>query len=468
MRTKTQEKLIEVFENLIGDSTSHGLPRIVKSRSYFIKTIWALCTIFSTSVCIYQIHKSIVFYLDYDTTISVENKVEIPSPFPEVMICNLNPFQTDLALSFLNNNQIFENGNSKFENIHIKIGLLNQISSFNDTHKRQFGFNINEILIDCTFNMRKCNSEDFEWYFHSFYGNCFRFKPLNFSHKSISQTGSLFGLVLKLFSGNLESIPALNEKSGYQIIISNQSNQPLFNEGITISPGMESNLKVERLFRQHLGQPYNDCLEDLTSTDEFDSELYRTIIKSNITYTQLYCFFHCAQKYINENCKCDSNFFQKLNLEDNLCLDNEKLKCALDAVTSFYNNDVEKSCSQYCPLECNSQKFQISTSYAQFPIDQYARELMNNSLIKSRYLNKSITIENIKNSVLALNIYYDDLSYVIISEQPALIFTDLLSTIGGIGGLFIGISFLSFVEIIEISFEIFNVLFSTRIDVNIV
>ncbi len=464
MRTKIKEKLIEVLENLIGDSTTHGLPRIVKSRSYFIKTIWAICTIISTSVCIYQIHKSIVSYLDYDTTISVENIVEIPSPFPEVMICNLNPFQTDLALSFLRNNPI---SNSKFENIQIKIGLMNQISSFNDTFKKQFGFKINEILIDCTFNTRKCDSGDFEWYFHSFYGNCFRFKPLNFSNKSISQTGVLFGLGLKLFSGNLESIPALNEKSGYQIIISNQSNQPLFNEGITISPGMESNLKVERLFRQQVGQPYNDCLENLTSADAFDSELYRTIIKSNITYTQLHCFFYCAQKNINENCKCDSNFFPKLNLEGNLCLDNEKLECALDAVANFYNGDSVKSCSQYCPLECKSQKFQISTSFAQFPIDQYARELMNNSFIKSRYLNKSLTVENIKNSVLALNIYYDDLSYVIISEKPALIFVDLLSTIGGIGGLFIGISFLSFVEIIEISLEIFNVLFSTRNDVNI-
>lgn len=58
-----------------------------------------------------------------------------------------------------------------------------------------------------------------------------------------------------------------------------------------------------------------------------------------------------------------------------------------------------------------------------------------------------------------LYVYYKDLKYTFISQQPKVELFDLISNIGGILGLFLGVSFLTCVEFFEILFEIIYVLF---------
>ena len=59
-------------------------------------------------------------------------------------------------------------------------------------------------------------------------------------------------------------------------------------------------------------------------------------------------------------------------------------------------------------------------------------------------------------------IYFGDLRYTLISQQPKTILADLVSNVGGTLGLFLGMSFLSFIEIVEIIFELSNVLLFTK------
>ena len=54
-----------------------------------------------------------------------------------------------------------------------------------------------------------------------------------------------------------------------------------------------------------------------------------------------------------------------------------------------------------------------------------------------------------------VNVYYETLSYIQIDEAPSMDFVGLLSNIGGVAGLFLGVSVLSFVEIIEGIMQIF-------------
>ena len=51
------------------------------------------------------------------------------------------------------------------------------------------------------------------------------------------------------------------------------------------------------------------------------------------------------------------------------------------------------------------------------------------------------------------------MTYTLMLELPKIKIVDLVANLGGILGLFIGISFLSFVEILEIILEIFIILF---------
>jgi hypothetical protein len=68
----------------------------------------------------------------------------------------------------------------------------------------------------------------------------------------------------------------------------------------------------------------------------------------------------------------------------------------------------------------------------------------------------------IKESVLSFNIYYEDLSYVEYRQSPKTRLADLISNIGGIVGVFIGASFLSFVEIVECAIEVVLILKSAK------
>lgn len=54
--------------------------------------------------------------------------------------------------------------------------------------------------------------------------------------------------------------------------------------------------------------------------------------------------------------------------------------------------------------------------------------------------------------------YYDDLKYVKISNSQSMTVYDLISNIGGIFGICLGISFLSFFEIVELIYEIIYII----------
>jgi hypothetical protein len=66
------------------------------------------------------------------------------------------------------------------------------------------------------------------------------------------------------------------------------------------------------------------------------------------------------------------------------------------------------------------------------------------------------------NDLVYFTVYFEDSAYTSISEIPKMSFLDLIANIGGNLGLFIGISFLSFAEFIELLIEIFIILKGTH------
>ena len=86
--------------------------------------------------------------------------------------------------------------------------------------------------------------------------------------------------------------------------------------------------------------------------------------------------------------------------------------------------------------------------------------ILNSSIIKLNFPNGSQDYNNLKSSVLSFRIYYDDLLYTQISQHPKVLLIDLISNIGGILGLFLGVSFLSIIELIELFLEILFLLYN--------
>ncbi len=64
------------------------------------------------------------------------------------------------------------------------------------------------------------------------------------------------------------------------------------------------------------------------------------------------------------------------------------------------------------------------------------------------------TYEYLTKTYFSLAVYYKDLKYTLITQQPRMDLFDLISSIAGILGLFIGFSFITCLEIFELIFEV--------------
>ena len=125
------------------------------------------------------------------------------------------------------------------------------------------------------------------------------------------------------------------------------------------------------------------------------------------------------------------------------------MNCVENTNNYFYISNYTE-CLPLCPTECNTQEFRISTSFLAYPHLSKVKSLSENPIIKSKYENISnVTVNQLRESIVSVAIYYEDLSYTVISKEPKISLLDLISSIGGIMGIFLGISFLSFLEIVE-------------------
>lgn len=118
------------------------------------------------------------------------------------------------------------------------------------------------------------------------------------------------------------------------------------------------------------------------------------------------------------------------------CVNGPDSKCKED-YTNQFNSDVElliKCKVVSCPLECDSQRYDLVQSHASFPSTEYAEYLsvVPNSTIAKVFKQEGValTYENIKESMLSLNLYLSSLEYTVISESETMSMLDLISNIG--------------------------------------
>lgn len=279
---------------------------------------------------------------------------------------------------------------------------------------------------------------------------------------NISRTGSSNGLRLELFIGNPDLVQYTIGQLGFYITVNNASFKISFDEGFEIATGTMTSVAVKREFLNRLPDPFNNCLEHLDKIDSFDSELYRSIIKSNRTYRQTDCFDLCFQLRAIKICNCYIISLDSLNATTP-CTYQAQLDCTLMEYKKFILSDINDICSSKRPLECNTESLPVTITFSDYPSRAFAENiLLKNPILAAYFPNETITYEKIKRSVLALNVYYDELAYTFTSQQPKMQIFDIISNIGGLFGLFIGISFLSFVEILEAFYEVLHILFETK------
>ena len=132
------------------------------------------------------------------------------------------------------------------------------------------------------------------------------------------------------------------------------------------------------------------------------------LISTEYKYTQKDCFDLCMSKYITDNCDYTISLDYSWII---LSSDNSTfMNCAYTNQDKFFDMNVNEYCSPFCPLECDTIDYQIEHTFTQFPSYSYFDTLKDLPLVQSSYASGyTITYEDLKKSMVVINIFYDDL-----------------------------------------------------------
>ena len=116
---------------------------------------------------------------------------------------------------------------------------------------------------------------------------------------------------------------------------------------------------------------------------------------------------------------------------------------------------VQDVCLKECPLECYHSLYKTTTSSFNLIGENYIKSIKERPNLVSDFINRPIDAQTAKESVAKVNIFYDSLSYIELTESPQMTLVSLFASVGGNLGLFLGVSFLTVCELIEFLFEVY-------------
>ena len=457
-------EILSLTRDTFESSSIHAIPNIIKNKFITIKIVWIVCFLVSFSGCSWFMIKSINDYLQHNVVTSVRINYINEIKFPVIGICNLNYFNKKLASEL-----IIEKIGEEYPEMNELTPLRFLTTYYSINNKTLFDFDPNDIIIDCNYGQASCNyTNDFEIYHDSLYGACLKFnsgKNMNgdmVDQKNVHHTGSSNGLELELFIGDVDKNNNIFSKEhGFNIFIRNQSEFDSFNmEGVEISPGISTRIILSRSSWKKQPEPYSDCTADLTSKDSYPSQIYKESFPTDRAYTYFDCSNLCVIHFIELKCDCSLNELQN---NYRICyLDAKNVIKDFDCVNLAFkqfasdSSNIEK-CD--CPIECDNTYYTYSLSTSLFPTRKYSEYLLKSNLIRNKYPNIT-THEELKKNVARIQIFFDGMKETVIEESVKTEMSDLISNLGGLLGLFLGLSFLSLIEFVEVFLQVVFVSFN--------
>ena len=223
--------------------------------------------------------------------------------------------------------------------------------------------------------------------------------------------------------------------------IHNQTSPPEFEKQnnyngdmLWVSNSFETQLVIEREFQSKLEEPYGSCLKN-ASQFKLNKTLVKHFEAEKEAYNYVNCLEHCFDLSFIEKNNCNCSKATTGNVWEKCYHSNENSDdkgCTFQAKLNFYKSNYYEYCANYCPLECDTIKYVVNVNSVSIPPPDEA----------------------------IIVAYYRSLKYAVSNQQPKEQIIDFVTDVGGLLGLFIGISFMSFVEIVHFFSEIVFFLFA--------
>ncbi|XP_071506083.1 epithelial sodium channel subunit alpha-like [Diadema antillarum] len=305
---------------------------------------------------------------------------------------------------------------------------------------RNYGHQLQDFVIQCTFDQRQCNiTHEFITWQNRYFGNCFTFNSALAGEEArmTGKTGALHGLHLTLFVEQPEYLGILAPQTGAKITVHDPAAMPFpEDESVDLPTGMATSIGVRQENIQRLGGKYGNCTTDGRNTNFSSSSLYQ--------YSSAACRKQCFQLHLNSFCDCVDNPLLLANLSNTCSVLNETQQWCRQYIAERYLDDA-LTCS--CPSPCSETKYLKTISAMGWPSERYEEHLA------SRLPAGSTAARLFNNSALArknfirVKVYYEELNYERVEQIPVYTVTSLLGSVGGLMGLYIGMSFISVFEV---------------------
>lgn len=448
-------------------STSHGIIYISRADNKFYRLIWTLCFCVCIGYCIYLSTHTISNFINHEVYVNMKVVHDASVEFPAVTLCFLKSFNKTRVEDFITT--IFPNitlddltniSNENDTELILKLySVRTKIHNSNDSLKRSLGFELKNIMFYCTFSAKQCNSNDFKWFYHYWFGNCYTFNSGFDSNENkievlkTTTPGYIYGLVIELFMDNSEGSSALDSIDGVYLLVHNKSINPyslVAREGVTVPFGECTNIGIKRQFIKKLSYPYSDCIENTNETNIKLSDSYNYLIKeTGYVYSESLCIEICIQQQTIKSCNCTNPSLLGIkNIP--VCEDIKDILCVQDITKNILLGDLGKKCAKDCPIACETIDYSLTLSTSSYPTENYAKYLAKQQFHKSIGINEY----NINKNVLKMFVFYENFKYTYVKEAPVLNLDTFFANIGGTLGLTLGMSFLSLIEIIFVAVEI--------------
>lgn len=447
-------------------SSFHGIPFFSASMRAKIRMIsWIIVLTTAFALMMYSISAISTKYSLGRIYTSTTRRFPKQLPFPAVTICNVNPFK---ATALLARNLSLVLANLLLTHIRGRDGTSIPISSFssliqqydmmsggNNTFYEDLGHQVEDLVLSCTFDGRRCSTANLTSRATS-YGLCHTFNPTgDFSHYYSGKHGYRYGLIIRLNIEQYEYFLSDITSAGLNVFIHDHNHFPYIggHKNLLISPGQSMLLSVTKIDYARLSPPRGICNDHVKLT-LFDS------------YSRESCLIECETQLAIKTCGCKAEYMPGTG---NTCTLNQTIYCILPHAKSFQL----KFCD--CPIACSGTVYDTQLSYSKYPAPHLGQVYNNSYFLQSGvipvpsfavsnyidangtviyYLNNVVTPTALQDNYIKLAVYYKALEDNLVTEELQYTAGRFFADLTGFIGLFIGVGFLSFFEVMELIYSL--------------
>ena len=490
----------------------HGVPRIVKSSHPTTRALWCTAVVICFTLMVYQTTTLLVNFYSNEVTTHFEEMQTKPE-FPDVTVCNINPYD-----AFETFEQSYDDYVTKvndlqgaFDNIGAAqyMGLMPDIEWTELRSKRAY------IVNNPRFEKRSYNSDDTFLVDHFWYGwqfntqtvvnetitvswNSHYYRCYTFTSPAIPD---ILGFSAILYLANhppratefYKFYVEMAMTPGIRLVIHPRGTQPYMGDGISVSPGTETNIFLTQTNVTRLNDPYGKCTRQIALQPDHPEESSMLYSRSSCQAVnrQLRCYHvtcGCLVSYeiytesmsnlpfcsnissynpgrnstlenirdILEKPMCDGNTWPASELWECGLSCTEKryeLKAMQDdwpgapAVLEFYKTYIKPKPEIY--REKFEQYQKILDSMSNMSTDDVLEELDNLNLIQKNFLQVNIRLDE--------TIVHTEI------QKPSVTWDTMMANVGGTLHFWLGITVLFLAEVAEvICSNLLNVYYTRR------